>query len=149
VSFKPIRTFLNARLLEVDAEFEAYDAAFPNDTVGDNNFNKRFHIHYGPIATTVDNQNTTLDVATATVTLYFRGFRDNTGNPLDEAMDIANKYRLNCLHPKWLRSEPRIKRVVCSAISSEPLLNNDQAFKVVLTYSITMQYGLKLDQDNL
>ena len=148
MSFKPIRTYLTARLLEIDPAFEAYETAFVNDYVGDNNFDKRFHIGYGPIATSVENQNVTNDVATATVTLFFRGFRDNLGNPLDEAMDIANNFRMNCLRPKFVLTQPRIKRVVCNSISSEPLPNNDQAFKCVLSFSIQMIYGLGVDLDN-
>lgn len=146
MSFKPIRTYLTDRLLEVDPDFEVYDSAFANDFIGDNNFNKRFHIFYGPIATTVANQNTTNDDATAVVTLYFRGYRDSN-EALDEAMDIANKYRINCLRPLNLLNQTHIKRVLCTSIAPEQMPENDQQFKISLTFSIQTIFGLSISLD--
>lgn len=147
MSFKPIRTFLTDRLIETDSDFKVYEAAFANDFVGDNNFDKRFHVYYGPVEATVSNQNTTQDIVSAAVTLFFRGLRDNADNPLDTAMDIANQYRVNCLRPNKLLNQVHIKRVVCNSITSEPLPENDQAFKIILSFSINMIYGTDVDLD--
>ena len=146
MSFKPIRQFLTDRLLEIDPEFEVYDASFVNDSVGDNDFDKRFHIFYGPITATVANQNTTQDTASATVTLFFRGYRDSSES-LDEAMDIANRYRIACMRRTNLASQTHIKNVVCNNIDAQPMPGNDQQFKVVLGFSISMIYGLGVDLD--
>lgn len=148
MSFKPVRTFLTNRLLEVDSAFEAYESPFANDYVGDNNFDKRFHIGYNQITTTVANQNVTNDIVAAQVTLFFRGGRDNQENPLDEATDIANKFRINCLRPRFVRAETHIKNVVCTSIASQPLDGNDQAFKIVLSFNINTIYGLAVDLDS-
>jgi len=144
MSFKPIRTFLTARLLETDPAFEVFDAAFAADQVGDNRFDKRFHIFYGPVTATVANQNTTQDVVSATCTLYFRGLRDSNES-LDEAMDIANRFRIACMRRTNYSNQVHIKNVVATSIEAQQMPENDQQFKVILGFSISMIYGLGVD----
>lgn len=146
MSFKPVRTFLQDRLLETDSEFEVFDQAFNNDQIGDADFNKRYHIFYGPVNATVSNQNTTQDVVSATVTLYFRGYRDSNES-LDEAMDLANKYRINCLRTSYLKNQTNIKRVVCTNIVPEQMPTNDLAFKLILSFNISMIFGTNISLD--
>ncbi len=144
MSFKPIRTFLTERLVEIDSDFTVFDNGFNSDQLGDNNFNKRFHIFYGNVATTVSNQNTTSDVVTAVVNLFFSGSRSST-DELDEAMDIANKYRINCLRRAKYSGQTFIKNVVCQSIEAQPLESNDNAIQVKLTFNITIIFGLNVD----
>ena len=144
MSFKPIRTYLADRLTEIDSDFTVFDNGFNSDQIGDNNFNKRFHIFYGNVATTASNQNTTTDVVTATTTLFFSGSRTST-DELDEAMDIANKYRINCLRRAKYSNQTFIKNVVCQSIEAIPLDTNDNAIRVRLTFNISIIFGLDLD----
>ncbi len=144
MSFKPIRTFLTERLVEIDSDFTVFDNGFNSDQLGDNNFNKRFHIFYGNVTTTVSNQNTTSDVVTATTTLFFSGSRTST-DELDEAMDIANKYRINCLRRTKYSNQTFIKNVVCQSIEAIPLDTNDNAISIKLTFNISIIFGLDLD----
>lgn len=140
MSFKPVRTFLESRLLEVDSDFEVHEDAFSFDNIGNNDFNKRYHIFYGNVTTSVDNQHTTNDVVNATVSLFFRGYRNATES-LDESMDLANEYRLNCLKIAPLRDQQFIKRVVCNSIQAEPLDTNDNSIKITLQFSINVIFG--------
>lgn len=144
MSFKPIRTFLADRLTEIDSDFSVFDNGFNSDQVGDNNYDKRYHIFYGSVATTVSNQNTTTDVVTATTTLFFSGSRNST-EELDEAMDIANKYRINCLRRAKYSGQTFIKNVVCQSIEAQPLESNDNAIQIKLTFNITIMFGLNVD----
>lgn len=144
MSFKPIRTFLTDRLVEIDSDFTVFDNGFTSDQVGSDNFNKRFHIFYGNVATTSSNQNTTSDVVTATTTLFFSGSRNST-DELDEAMDIANKYRINCLRRAKYSGQTFIKNVVCQSIEAVPLDTNDNAISIKLTFNISIIFGLELD----
>lgn len=144
MSFKPIRTFLEARLLEVDQDFELHDDAFEIGNIGDNDFDKRYHIFYGNVTTSSANQNTTTDVVTADVTLTFSGQRNAT-EALDTAMDIANKYRINCLRPAFLRNQTFIKKVVANSIRATPLDTNDNAISIVLSFNITVIFGTGID----
>lgn len=144
MSFKPIRSFLENRLLEVDPDFELYDHAFNNDNIGDLDFDKRYHIFYGNINATVSNQVTTQDEVNALVSIYFRGYRD-TSESLDSAMDIANQYRINCLRMAHLKNEDHIKRVVCTNIVAEQLPTNDLAIKISLSFKISMIFGTNIN----
>lgn len=146
MSFKPIRTFLTNRLLETDQEFEVHDQPFEISNIGANDFNKRFHIFYGSVTTSVANQNTTLDDVLSTVTLSFSGFRDST-EALDTAMDIANKYRINCLRQQYLVGETFVKRVVCESINAEPLDGNDNAILIRLQFRIRVIFGTGVNLD--
>ncbi len=146
MSFKPVRTFLSARLLEVDREFKVHDDAFNTDNVGMNNFDKRYHIFYGNIQTTVSNQNTTQDNVTATVNLFFKGARNATAQ-LDEALDIANKYRIQCLKIQFLRNQQFIKRVVSQSIEAVPLNTDDNAIQIRLTFNISVIFGTGVNLD--
>ena len=144
MSFKPIRTFLTDRLVEIDSDFTVFDNGFTSDQVGSDNFNKRFHIFYGNVATTASNQNTTSDVVTATTTLFFSGSRNST-DELDEAMDIANKYRINCLRRAKYAGQTFIKNVVCQSIEAIPLDTNDNAISIKLTFNISIIFGTGVD----
>lgn len=146
MSFKPVRTFLTDRLLEVDQDFEAHADAFSTENIGSNDIDKRFHIFYGNVETSVSNQHTTNDIVNATVSLFFRGYRDAT-EALDEAMDLANDYRLNCLSIEPLRGQNFIKRVVCNNILAEPLDTNDNQIKITLQFAINVIFGTALDPD--
>lgn len=144
MSFKPIRTFLTDRLIEIDSDFTVFDNGFNSDQVGSDNYNKRFHIFYGSVATTTSNQNTTTDNVTATTTLYFSGSRNST-DELDSAMDIANQYRINCLRRAKYAGQTFIKNVVCQSIEAEPLDTNDNAIMIKLTFNILIVFGLNID----
>lgn len=146
MSFKPIRTYLSDRLLEVDSDFEVFDEAFESTSVGGNDFNKRFHIFYGNVVTTSSNQNTTQDNVTAIVTLYFNGSRYAT-DQLDEAMDIANEYRINCLRRTKYVGQTFIKNVVCQNIDATPLDTNDNLIQIRLTFNISVIFGTGVDLD--
>lgn len=144
MSFKPIRTFLTDRLIEIDSDFEVYDNGFQSQEIGTNDYDKRFHIFYGSVVTTGSNQNTTSDVVTSTVSLYFSGSRTST-DELDNAMDIANQYRINCLRRSKYAGQNFIKNVVCQSIEAEPLSTNDNAILIKLTFNISIIFGLSLD----
>jgi hypothetical protein len=146
MSFKPVRQYLSDRLTEVDSDFLVYDATFANDFVGDNNCDKRFHIFYGNITASVANQNPTTDTINATVKLFFRGFRDSNES-LDNALDLANEYRVNCLRQSKLAGQVHIKRVVCTSITAESLPSNDQQFVINLEFSITYICGTGINLD--
>jgi len=146
MSFKQIRTYLTDRLLEVDSDFEVNDQAFDTENVGANEFDKRFHIFYGNVVTTASNQNTTQDNVTATVTLNFSGSRNST-EQLDDAMDLALQYRINCLRrPKYV-GQTFIKNVVCQNIDATPLDTNDNAIQIRLTFNISIIYGTGITLD--
>lgn len=147
MSFKPIRTFLTDRLLEVDPDFEVHDQAFESQEVGANDYDKRFHIFYGDITTTSADHNITNDNVSATVSLYFQGARSST-EALDEAMDISNKYRLQCLKRIKYAGLTFIKKVVCTSVVAEPVdITNDNAIKVRLQFSISVMFGLGVNLD--
>ncbi|HEY9705630.1 MAG TPA: hypothetical protein V6C58_24540 [Allocoleopsis sp.] len=146
MSFRPVREYLKDRLLEVDSDFEPYDEAFENDNLGDNNFDKRFQIFYQVDGATVSNQLTTQDEVTARVTLFFNGSRDSQ-EEFDSSMDIANVYRIQCLKVDKLRPYTHLKRVVCTSIVPEPLDTNDNMIKIILTFRISMIFGLGVNLD--
>lgn len=147
MSFKPIRTFLTDRLLEIDSDFEVFDQGFESQEVGANDFDKRFHIFYGSVTASTANQNTTQDVVSAIVTLYFQGAREST-EALDDAMDLANQYRLNCLKRIKYAGQSFIKNVVCDSIEATPVdLTNDNHVKVQLKFSVSVIFGTGIDLD--
>lgn len=148
MSFKPVRTFLKDQLLKIDSDFEAYENAFNNDEIGANDYNKKYHIFYGRVDTTAANHNVTNDVVTATVTLYFDGSRTSE-EALDDAMDLANLYRMECLKRENYISQNFIKNVVCKSIVAEPLADtNDNSIKIILEFSISVIFGIGLNLDN-
>jgi hypothetical protein len=147
MSFKPIRTFLAAQLLEVDSDFEAYDNGFESSEIGSNDYDKRYHIFYGNVATTAANQNITNDTVTATVNLYFRGSRTST-DELDDAMDLANAFRIECLRRANFLTYTFIKQVKCNSIIAEPLdATNDNVIRIRLEFSISVIFGLGITLD--
>jgi hypothetical protein len=148
MSFKPIRTFLEDRLTGLDSEFESFDEAFNSNEIGDNRYDKRYHIFYGRVDTTAANHNVTNDSVTATVSLYFAGARDAT-EALDDAMDFSNEYRIECLKRSNYANQTFIKNVVCKSMQAEPLAGtNDNAIKISLEFSISVIFGIGVNLDN-
>jgi hypothetical protein len=62
-------------------------------------------------------------------------------------MDIANKFRINCMRRTNYSGQIHIKNVVATSIEAQPMPDNDQQFKVILGFSISMIYGLAVDLD--
>jgi hypothetical protein len=148
MSFKPIRTFLEDQLLNLDSDFEVFDQAFNSNEVGNNDFDKRYHIFYGRVDTTAANHNVTNDNVAATVTLFFRGERTAT-EALDNAMDFANEYRIECLKRVKYTNLTFIKNVVCNSIVAEPIAeSNDNAIKIILEFNILVIFGIGVNLDN-
>lgn len=146
MSFKPIRTYLSDRLTSLDSDYHEHTDAFNEDNIGDLNFDKAYHIFYGDVATTSANQNTTNDVVNATVSIFSQGHRDPI-EALDNAMDFANQYRIECLKPKYIYSQQFIKQVKSVSIKAEPLQSNDNAIVVRLQFSISIMFGLGVNLD--
>lgn len=146
MSLKPIRSFLTDRLLEIDSDFSMLDNGFETNNVGSDNFDKRFHIFYGNVATTASNQNTTTDVVSAVVTLFFSGSR-NSVDELDDAMDLANQFRINCLRRTKYSNQDFIKNVVSQSIEATALDTNDNQIMIKLTFSISIIFGTGIDLD--
>jgi hypothetical protein len=146
MSFRPIRSFLSQRLLEVDKDFKVHDDAFSTANIGLNNFDKRYHIFYGNVQTSSANQNTTQDNVQAVVTLHFNGKRNAT-EQLDIAMDIANKFRMQCLKMQFLKAQQFIKRVACETIEAIPLDTDDNQIQIRLTFNISIIFGTGIDLD--
>jgi hypothetical protein len=146
MSFRPVREYLKDRLLEIDSDFQVYDDAFENDSIGDNNFDKRFQIFYQVDSATVSNQLTTTDEVAARVTLFFDGGRE-AQESFDNAMDLANVYRIQCLKIDKLRQYVHLKRVVCTSIVPEPLDSNNNMIKVILNFRINMIFGVGVNLD--
>jgi hypothetical protein len=144
MSFKPIRTFFQERISEIDSEFSEHEDAFSLENIGANQLNKKFHIFYGNVATTSSNQNTTSDVVTAQVNLFFSGYRTGA-EALDDAMDVANEFRINCLRRTKYTNQTFIKNVVNQSIEAIPLETNDNAIQVRLTFNISVIFGTGLD----
>lgn len=130
--------------MEVDPAFKVHDDAFSTANIGLNNFDKRYHIFYGNVTATVANQNTTQDNVQSIVTLHFKGKRNAT-EQLDEAMDIANKYRMQCLKPQFLKPQQFIKRVFCESIEAIPLDTDDNSIQIRLTFNISIIFGTGID----
>ena len=140
MSFKSIRTFFESRLSEVSPDFQRVDSPFDTESVPLNNYDKRFHIFYGELTPSVANQNVTSDTCTATVILYFEGCRDDVAK-LDDAWDMANKFRLICMKPKHLTGSKFIKRIFANSVVAQPLPSNDNLVKITLRFSITAMFG--------
>lgn len=147
MSFKPIRTYLSDRIEGLDSDYTEHDDAFNIDNIGDLEFDKAYHIFYGDVVTTEANQNTTSDLVTATVSIFSQGHRDPK-EALDDAMDFANLFRIECLKPVYLSNEQFLKQVKCISIKAEPLATNDNAIVVRLEFSILVIFGLGVNLDN-
>lgn len=144
MSFKPIRTFFQNRIAEIDSDFTEHEDAFNFENIGANQLDRKYHIFYGNVTTTAANQNTTNDVVSAQVNLFFSGYRTGA-EALDSAMDIANEFRINCLRRTKYAGETFIKNVVCQNIEAIPLNTNDNAIQIRLTFNISVIFGTGLD----
>jgi hypothetical protein len=146
MSFKPIRTFFQNRIAEIDSDFTEHEDAFSFENIGANQLDKKYHIFYGNVTTTSSNQNTTSDVVSAQVSLFFSGYRTGA-EALDSAMDVANEFRINCLRRSKYQNEVFIKNVVCQTIEAIPLNTNDNAIQVRLSFNISVIFGTGINLD--
>lgn len=151
MSLKPIRKYFKDRFLDAEmlkrggAEYIEHTDAFNTDNIGSFNLDKAYHIFYGSASTSALNHLTTKDTVKATVSIFSKGFRD-PNEALDDAMDFANNYRIQCIKPKFATTGQFIKNVVCSSIEASPInQENDNSIVVRLQFSITVVFGIGID----
>ena len=145
MSLKPIRQYLRDRLLSLDSNYVEHTDAFNTENIGDLNLDKAFHIFYGQMDASALNYLHTTDIVKATVNLYAKGYRDPI-EALDESMDFANKFRLECIKPAFATTGQFIKNVVCRQIVASPInKQNDNSIVVRLEFNITMIFGLSVN----
>lgn len=145
MSLKPIRQYFKDRLMTLDSNYVEHTDAFNTDNIGDLNLDKAFHVFYGNAETSALNHLTTLDTIRVTVSLFAKGFRDPI-EALDDAMDFANKFRIECIRPAFATTGQVIKNVVCTSINASPINSeNDNSIVVRLEFRVTVIFGIGIN----
>lgn len=145
MSLKPIRQYFKDRISSLDSDYVEHTDAFNTANIGENNLDKAFHIFYGSAQTSALNHLTTLDVVNATVSIFLKGYRDPI-EALDDSMDFANKFRIECIKPAFATTGEFIKNVVCTSINASPINEqNDNSIVIRLEFNITVIFGIGIN----
>jgi hypothetical protein len=135
---------MKTRISEIDTTFVEHSDAFSVDNIGAYNFDKAFHVIYGPLTGGPLNHLQTDDNLNCVVTLFFKGGR-YPQDAFDTSMDLANKIRLNAMKPANAMTNEFIKNVVCRTINIDPLNTNDNAIIITLEFDVRYVYGTDSD----
>jgi hypothetical protein len=134
-----IRTFLKARIAEVDSSFKEHKDGFNNANIPGTNFNRAYHIIYTAPDNIVTDGCLLDDNINAEVRLYFRGFRDPQ-QAIDNGMDTAWELKQKASHPS-LMPLTNIKKVSVVSITPDPVDTNDNSIIVTLDFRFRVIYS--------
>ncbi len=144
MSIKNIRSFIEARLKEVDSDYTEHSDAFNVDNIGELNLDKAFHVFYADMSNVSVDQATSTDEVNVTVSLLTKTDR-YAQEFLDEAFDKAIKFKMYCINPTKIVGQTFIKKVRFSSMRAEPLDGNDNASIIKVNLRFTVMYGLAID----
>ena len=145
MSLKPIRQYFKDRLSSLDTNYVEHTDAFNTDNIDGLNLDKAFHIFYGSANTSALSHLTTKDTINVTVSIYSKGYID-PAEALDDAMDFANTFRIECIKPMYACTGEFIKNVVCNTIKASPInKENDNSILCRLEFSVTVIFGIGIN----
>jgi hypothetical protein len=145
MSLKPIRQYFKDRFTAMDSQYVEHTDAFNTENIDGLNLDKAYHIFYGSAQTSSLNHLTTKDNVSTTVSIFSKGYRDPI-EALDDAMDFANHFRLECMNPKLATTGQFIKNVVCTSIEASPInTQNDNSIVVRLQFNVTVIFGIGIN----
>jgi hypothetical protein len=138
MSYSKVRSYLKQQIALENSKLEEHLDAFNVDNIPQTKIDKTYHINFGNISTTHDD-NWIEDSMSATITIFKRGFSEPT-KALDAIMDTANCIRLRVIDPKALMTDNILSAEILS-VTPEPIDgSNDNTIKVSIEFNIRLTY---------
>jgi len=128
-----VRTYLSARVLEIDSDFREWDDGFNKENIPSTLLNKSFFIEY-EISGVDNSENTFLtDTISTKITLFYKGFRD-VKTALDTSMDLTDNIRINILSKAKIGLTSYLNITNSSVVASPIDESNDNSIAVEMNF---------------
>ena len=138
MSLSQIRTYFSNRLLEVDSDFREHPDGFNRDNISSTNFDKSYFIFPGNLGSVTFDQITD-DSMIWRVELFFKGYRDPQ-EAIDNAIDVANLFRLQCVKREFCLTGENIKNVLLNSMTVNPVDTNDNLIIIELQFAVRLAF---------
>jgi hypothetical protein len=127
-------------LNETDSTFREHTNGFTDrDDIPNNVFNKSYFIGINSVDNNEHAGNYVKDTVSVRVDIFFKGYR-NVQSSLDDALDLANTFRLKAVNPSKVTD--LVKFVDCTGIEIEHLANNDNDIILTLNFLVTAIFAV-------
>ena len=135
MNISSIRTYLKARIREVDSDLKQIDDPFGEVELAEKELKTGYKILFGDVSLTKSG-NHFQDTVPVTIEVYSHAVSDITLN-FDKLFTKAIKVRNGAIGLKNIKDEPAISNVESSGVRVEQINENDRSHRAVLELSIT------------
>lgn len=140
MSISVVRSYLKSRISDEDSGFYEHTDGFSTGNIPTNIKSKSYFIEYQQPSNISTEGNVVLDQVTATVRLYFKGYR-SVQQSIDSSMDTAHNIKLRASNISNYSST--IKRCVGTSVTIEPAsTDNDNSMVVTLGFDLEIYYNV-------
>ena len=139
MAISDVRTYLKNRITDENSSFYEHDDGFNADNVPTGIKTRSFFIEYQQPSNLSTEGDLIHDQVTATVRLFFKGYR-SVKDSIDSSMDTCHNIKRRA--SKISNYSSTIKRVTCNSVTIEPVESNDNNMIVTMEFDIEMYFDV-------
>ena len=129
-----IRSYFRQAVNEVDSDLREHQSAVTSENIGDNYLELSYYLNIGSTTVSRINVNTE-NITVVTLEIYKNGYNnelENYDNAYCKAIDILT----TAIDKSRITQTQSIKDVDANTIDVEPILDNDNAYKFSIQFSV-------------
>ena len=139
MSISVVRSYLKSRITDENSSFYEHVDGFNANNVPTNIKTRSYFIEYQNPSNLSTEGDLIHDQVTATVRLFFKGYR-SVKDSIDSSMDTCHNIKRRA--SKISNYSSTIKRVTCNSVTIEPVESNDNNMIVTMEFDIEMYFDV-------
>ena len=139
MSISVVRSYLKSRITDENSSFYEHVDGFNANNVPTNIKTRSYFIEYQNPSNLSTEGDLIHDQVTATVRLFFKGYR-SVKDSIDSSMDTCHNIKRRAI--KISNYSSTIKRVTCNSVTIEPVESNDNNMIVTMEFDIEMYFDV-------
>ena len=139
MAISSVRSYLKSRITDENSSFYEHTYRFSTDNIHTGIKTKSYYIEYQQPSNISTEGDLIQDQVTATVRLFFKGYR-TVQQSIDSAMDTCHNIKRRASKISNYTSD--IKRCTCSSVIVEPVEGNDNNIVVTMQFEFECFYNV-------
>ena len=139
MAISSVRSYLKSRITDENSSFYEHTDGFNVENVPTGIKTRAYYIEYQQPSNISTEGDLIQDQVTATVRLFFKGYR-TVQQSIDSAMDTCHNIKRRASKISNYTSD--IKRCTCSSVTIEPVEGNDNNMIVTMSFDMEMYFNV-------
>ena len=139
MAISSVRSYLKSRITDENSSFYEHTDGFSTDNIPTGIKTRAYYIEYQQPSNISTEGDLIHDQVTATVRLFFKGYR-TVQQSIDSAMDTCHNIKRRASKISNYTSD--IKRCTCSSVTVEPVEGNDNNIVVTMQFEFECFYNV-------